>query len=114
MDLIINCACSLELTYCLSRNICQENKNLRCLKEVLIYFYVSLCQTTTPHILEQHLRVIRIKGASADQRNNLNGAQVLGGTIRVDHVAKYIKKEEEMRRRRSVKERNVEFVVLPK
>nr|GEV71490.1 hypothetical protein [Tanacetum cinerariifolium] len=46
--------------------------------------------------------------------DNLNGAQVLGGTIRVDHVAKYIKKEEEMRRRRSVKERNVEFVVLPK
>nr|GFA66996.1 zinc finger CCCH domain-containing protein 25-like [Tanacetum cinerariifolium] len=26
--------------------------------------------------------------------DNLNGAQVLGGTIRVDHVAKYKKKEE--------------------
>ncbi|KDO66863.1 hypothetical protein CISIN_1g0224201mg, partial [Citrus sinensis] len=27
--------------------------------------------------------------------NNLNGAQILGRTIRVDHVAKYKKKEEE-------------------
>ncbi|XP_024980733.1 zinc finger CCCH domain-containing protein 25 isoform X2 [Cynara cardunculus var. scolymus] len=33
--------------------------------------------------------------AYEDQRNNLNGAQILGRTIRVDHVTKYKKKEEE-------------------
>nr|GEX39521.1 zinc finger, CCHC-type [Tanacetum cinerariifolium] len=88
MDLIIDCACSLELAYCLSRNIFQKTKNLRCLKEELIYLYVPLCQTTAPHILEQHLINIWFI------INNLNGAQVLGSTIRVDHVAKYKKKEE--------------------
>nr|GEY23339.1 ribonuclease H-like domain-containing protein [Tanacetum cinerariifolium] len=43
---------------------------------------------------------------------NLNGARVLGGTIRVDHVLN-TKRKKEIRKRSSVKERNVEFFMLP-
>nr|GFB21330.1 zinc finger CCCH domain-containing protein 25 [Tanacetum cinerariifolium] len=40
---------------------------------------------------------------------NLNGAQILGGTIRVDHVAKYKKKDkgDEEEEQRKTKERGV-------
>nr|GEX75305.1 ribonuclease H-like domain-containing protein [Tanacetum cinerariifolium] len=44
--------------------------------------------------------------------DNLNGARVLGGTIRVDHNLN-TKRKKEIRKRSNVKERNVEFSMLP-
>ncbi|GKD51777.1 zinc finger CCCH domain-containing protein 42, partial [Tanacetum coccineum] len=46
--------------------------------------------------------------------DNLNGSQVLGRTIRVNHVPNTKRKKKRMRRRSNGKERNVEFAVLSK
>nr|GEZ00453.1 zinc finger CCCH domain-containing protein 25 [Tanacetum cinerariifolium] len=59
--------------------------------------YVRALQTSEHRMMtsieEVNLRV-SYQAQVHRQENNLNGAQVLGGTIRVDHVAKYKKKEE--------------------